>query len=147
MLHDGRWPRTESEAHEKGWSDSRVSKDLVRAIVPWESNLYFQPPPFQTVAQYQQHERGDKRWRNCPFWTGSFSAPSELEPQKALVIGDFGHGSDSPIVLDYRSGVTSPLVLALQIKWIGTTPPMFDNHWIQISPSFHNLVQRLGLCD
>jgi len=57
-----------------------------------------------------------------------------------VVIGDFGLGSDAPIILDYRRDVKRPTVLRL--KW-GRT--FADNRWIVASESFAVMCATLGI--
>ena len=45
-----------------------------------------------------------------------FGALDQIVPEKALIIGDFELGSDSPIILDYSRDASNPPVLRL---WLG----------------------------
>jgi hypothetical protein len=57
------------------------------------------------VAEYAATDR---------FWSLQVSAPDSIDHAKAVCIGDFGLGSDSPIVLDYRENRDAPVVRYLR---------------------------------
>jgi hypothetical protein len=125
MLAAGRWPRTADEAQ----------KQNLRSLVPADRNrrlasIYFYAPPFHTVAQIVAKDDFYAR----------FGALHELTPEAAIQIGDFGLGSDSPILLDYRNGVTDPRVLYLE--WTDAGKP---NYWVEMAPDFPSFVELLGL--
>jgi len=56
----------------------------------------------------------------------------------AVAIGDFGLGSDAPLMLDYWRSPESPCVLRLQWSQDG-------NQWIKVSDSFDEFVAISGL--
>src|SRR5262245_50770078 len=101
MLAKGRWPRTADEALKQNLH-SRVAEDRNRAL----RRIYLYAPPFHTVARIMA---GDGR----DFYT-RFGALQELVPEASVEIGDFGLGSDAPILLDYRAGLTEPRVINLE---------------------------------
>jgi len=70
-----------------------VPKERVEALAPEEQWLYLLPPPFCTVQQLSEAN---------PFWISDMAAPHGIDFDLALEIGDFGLGSDAPILLDYR---------------------------------------------
>lgn len=74
------------------------------------------------------------------------AAVHEIDPELALVIGDFGLGSDVPIILDYRSDKTNPCVMNLEWKIVPDKSPFCDNHWMKLSDTFADfaLVLRSG---
>ena len=59
--------------------------------------------------------------------------------QKAVIIGDFGIGSDSPIILDFARDAVNPPVLRLH--W----GPGQRNQWIQGAKDFDEFIAILGL--
>ena len=69
----------------------------------------------------------------------------EIDPALAVVIGDFGLGSDSPIILDYRNDRLSPCVLRLLWSRDMEKPRFSDNHWVKIASTFEELAGFLGL--
>ena len=143
MIATGRWPADAATASRQN-VNSWVSTERVRALVPtgepWELFLY--SPPFATVAELVRE--GDV------FWDRPSSDPDGLDREKALVIGDFGLGSDAPIVLDYRDNEVVPVVRYLQ--WTDqadeeVSSPSFgsSNAWVLLAPSFELFVQSLAL--
>lgn len=77
-----------------------------------------------------------------------FFAPEEIDRDLIIEIGDFGHGADQPIILDYQKSPKAPNVcrLALNIVWSGPKGrrKSWDNHWIEIAPSFDHFARLLG---
>lgn len=63
----------------------------------------------------------------------------DIDPERCLVIADFGIGSDNPIVLDYA--VDPPPVRTQRFEgWPRTTVT-----WFTIADSFDEFVELLGL--
>ena len=60
------------------------------------------------------------------FWI-EFGALSEIDPANALIIGDFGLGSDAPITIDSDTRIVDPKVMRL--AW-GAHEQKVTNHWI-----------------
>jgi hypothetical protein len=86
-----------------------IPPDRVRLFAPDETLICLHSPPFRSIAQYRDAGRtGD-------FWE-VFGSLDQIDPVRALVIGDFGMGSDSPIILDYAQSPTAPSVRRL--RWL-----------------------------
>ena len=126
----GRWPRNRDEEIRQNLTPL-VSVVQIKQLAPEEDMLYLFAPPFLTVAKRAVSER---------FWFDQRSAPSEIDFELALDIGDFGLGSDAPILLDYRINRQEPRVLRLRWSDKGT-----DNHWIEAAPNFETFADILGL--
>jgi hypothetical protein len=82
-----------------------LSKERVCLIAPDENKLYLYPPPFHTMKRVIEDKAN--------FWT-KFGALDQITPELCVDIGDFGIGSDTAIVLDYREGPRDPKVIRLQ---------------------------------
>lgn len=125
LVQEGRWPS-------KNEMDTRqIPSDKVRLIAPGESLIcLYAPSGFSKVSRQLRY--------NMEFWS-ECGALREIAPDLALQIGDFGPGSDAPIILDYRRNRESPCVLRLQ--WLSP----FPNRWTLCADSFDEFVQRLGL--
>src|SRR5579871_5258589 len=121
-LEAGRWPRSAEEATKQNLR-SLVAEQRVRDLAPDESLIYLYPPPFDTVASALE--------RSNAIFYHQFAALDQIIPEKAIEIGDFGLGSDTLIILDYRISTTEPRVLRL--CWPGNGRP---NHWEMMSPDF-----------
>ena len=103
----------------------------MRSLAAEESLIYLLPPPFLIVRA---------RSKNNPFWNSPMADPGGIDFDLALVIGDFGLGSDAPILLDYRENAASPQVIRL--RWPGDGSP---NQWIVMAPNFLSFVEAIGL--
>ncbi len=130
LLAGGRWTRNASEAMAQNLK-SRVPRERVRALAPDEDLLYLLPPPFQTEREKSKVN---------PYWNSPMAAPDAIDFDLAVDIGDFGLGSDAPILLDYRVDAANPRVIRL--RW---SPDGKDNQWVLMSPDFDSFVQELGL--
>lgn len=133
LISDGHWPQSASESNCQHRANPPIPRDLVERLAPGERNIYLYPPPFRTVASCCEHGERD-------FWEKSGTL-SELVPSKAILIGDFGLGSDAPIVLDYRAP-GPPSVLRLQ--W-GEHPE--QNHWVPFFANFGDFARSFKLFD
>ena len=110
-----------------------VSADRVRRFAAEETLICLQRPPFRTIAKVRTAGgAGD-------FWD-RFGALDQIDPERALIIGDFGLGSDSPIVLDYARNSSNPPVLRL--RW---GPRGEGNEWVEGARSFDEFAEMLGL--
>jgi hypothetical protein len=129
LIATGRWPRNSTESLAQNLK-SRVAPERVKALAPEEDWLYLFPPPFQTVRE---------KSKNNPYWMSPMSAPDGIDFDLALDIGDFGLGSDAPILLDYREDEKNPRVIRL--RWRAGEP----NRWVVMAPDFESFVEALGL--
>ena len=66
--------------------------------------------------------------------------PAGIDFDLALDIGDFGLGSDAPILLDYCEDAARPRVLRLEWSHDGS-----DNRWVVMASDFASIVEALGL--
>jgi hypothetical protein len=66
-------------------------------------------------------------------------ALDEIAPEKALIIADFGLGSDAPIVLNYSVYSNNPPVFRLRWGPDGLTT------WVQAADGFGEFAEMLGL--
>jgi hypothetical protein len=67
--------------------------------------------------------------------------PGTIDIEKAILIADLGHGSDSPFTLDYRDDINNPSVMI--IRW-GEDPEK-DNRWMKIAEDFDSFIERIGI--
>jgi hypothetical protein len=74
------------------------------------------------------------------YWMDPMAAPWEIDFDLALDIGDFGLGSDAPILLDYRENSETPRVIRLRWSYKGRA-----NHWVMMAPDFESFVSELEL--
>lgn len=130
-LETDRWPRSAKEAMKQNLH-SLVPEQRLRVLAPDESRIYLYPPPFYTVASALE--------RSEDTFYHRFAALDQIVPEAAIEIGDFGIGSDSLIILDYRASATDPRVLRL--CWPRNGRP---NYWEIMSPDFPGFIKALGL--
>jgi hypothetical protein len=121
LIASGRWPLTQAEANRQNLPEGPIPRELVERLVPGEGQLFLLPPPFRTIAERCDGGEWDGGERN--FWQ-EYGALDQIDPKRAVVIGDFGLGSDAVIVLDYRSAPSPSLIRlawtdgALRPRWV-----------------------------
>jgi hypothetical protein len=134
LLSSGRWP-----------NDPRIgiSQNLrplapperVRRFAPEEEFIYLNSPPFRTIADEMRLASlvvVDEFWKRL-------AALDQIVPEKALILGDFGMGSDAPIILDYARDASDPPVLRLRYAAGG------DTAWVRGARNFEEFATMLGL--
>lgn len=137
LLRQGRWPDSQ------GYSGRPVvAGSPVEAIMHGENEIWLFGPPFHTVDDNLE-------------WFEQFREPGHIDFAKAVIIGDFGPGTESPIVLDFTSEPAQ--VKALQITGYHPNPRAgsapwpegysfgFEGHWVTLASSIEEFVERLGL--
>ncbi len=129
LIAAGRWPRTPAEARRQNLAPL-VSVARIQALAPEESGLYLENPPFMTVRAVLA---------DGSFWNEHTADLGHIDVDRTIIIGDFGMGSDAPIVLDYRLDAANPCVLRL--KWSSGA----ENRWVVMAPDFATFVAALGL--
>lgn len=112
-----------------------VTSQAIAKFAPDEETIFLYKPPFSVVAALMAN--GDE------FWTRPCAAPESLDHAKAIMIGDFGMGADSPLVLDYRHSPSDPSVLRLKWSWSRNGEP--HNEWAEVAATFPFFVEMLGL--
>lgn len=134
LIDSGVWPSNDGPSMSQQQLKPLFTEENVRRFAQEESLICLQPPPFRTVASERDASgAGD-------FWD-RFGALHQINPTMAVIIGDFGLGSDAPIVLDYSRNEMDPPVLRL--RW----GPNQENDWVQGAQNFHEFAVILGLAD
>ncbi len=129
LVERGVWPRTSNDCMSQNL-EPVIPDASIRAWAPEETRVYFYTIPkfcIQTLI-----DNGDS------FWLNALQAPQELDFRLSAAIGDFGIGSDAPIILDYRDCIDIPTVLRL--RWSSG-----GNHWIRVADTFDAFVSMTGL--
>ncbi len=67
----------------------------------------------------------------------------QIDYERALIIADFGMGSDSPIILYYET-TSEPVVMYLKWTWHGRKP---SHSWKQTHSSFEDFAADVGLIE
>jgi len=110
--------------------------------VPGEKEIWLDAPPFHTAD------------RDNLEWFQQFREPGQIDFAKAVIIGDFGPGSDAPIVLDFSSDPAQ--VKALQITvypntragraaWPEGAIFRLKGRWVTLASSLEEFVEMLSL--
>jgi hypothetical protein len=132
LIAAGFWPSRKGPSMNEQQFKPLVPAEQVQRFAPNEILICLAPPPFGTIATEQA------RGGSGDFWP-RFGALHQIVPEKAVVIGDFGPGSDSPIVLDYSRNATDPPVLRL--RW--SDGPRTE--WVEGARNFDHFAELLGL--
>jgi hypothetical protein len=120
LVEQGLWPiRVRSDS--ATGRQPIVPPEVIRNFAPEEESIFLYSYPFYTISE--------ARLRN-EYWGHERNALEEVDPELSLVIGDFGLGSDTALILDYRS--ERPQLMRL--KW-GET----ENHWVECKLSIEDL--------
>lgn len=133
LIESGRWPRNSEEGLRQN-RELRVPIKRVHRFAPEENWLFLCPPPFGKPADMFSkvvdfHGEAD-----------AISPPGDIDYERAVVIADFGLGSDAPIALDYRQSLEAPSVIRYRWSERGER-----NRWIYVAPSFSQFAELLEL--
>jgi hypothetical protein len=150
LLASGVWPSAAGPAMTEQESRRIVSPDRVGRFAAEETRICLHPPPFYTIAQLRGASGGA-----ADFWE-RFGALDQIDPERALILGDFGFGSESPIILDYSRDPIRPPVLRLRwgtksksigwlrLRWEITIK---STEWVQGARDFDEFAEMLGLTE
>jgi hypothetical protein len=130
----GLWP-SDGKA---GWGQYErplASRERVRQFAPEEDEIHLCVPPFHTIAD--EVAAASVVVLN-EFWK-RFGALDEIVAEKALILGDFGLGSDAPIILNYAIDAVDPPVFRL--RWLPNQP----TKWVKGARSFDEFASILGI--
>ncbi len=119
---------------------------LVKPILPENTHHLIKDFKFYPKDLIESETMGLYRWLGddseimCLGKEDKFQTPGNLDPTKAILIGDFGWGSDMGIALDYRQNIVSPRIL---IDVWGTNPKT-DNRWVTLTETVNEFLQKIG---
>jgi hypothetical protein len=133
LIAAGVWPSAVGPSMTAQQLHPIIPADRVRRFAAEESLICLQPPPFRTIAQVRGASGAGDFWER-------FGALEKIDPERALIIGDFGLGSDSPVILDFTRDAPNPPVLRL--RW---GPRGQGNEWVQGARDFDEFAGILGL--
>ena len=135
LIAIGVWPSASGPATTVQQFNPLVAPERVQCFAEDETLICLQPPPFHTIADYVSGGGAGDFWQR-------FGALNQIVPEQALVIGDFGLGSDSAIILDFAVNQTNPPVLRL--RWHSECK---RTEWTQGAKDFDDFTEMLGLTD
>jgi len=101
-------------------------------LVPDALRLCLFSPPFETIGRLI--DKGDF------FWLLPQVKTKEISPSLAVLIGDFGEGTDSALILDYRHGHAQPQVMRL-----GWDENATQGSWVYVASTFSEFANLVGL--
>jgi hypothetical protein len=127
------WPLTETQSMNAQQLRPIIAAERVQRFAADETLICLQPPPFTTIARVRAAGGAGDFWER-------FGALDQIDPERALILGAFGLGSDSPIILDYASNPSNPPVLRLRWGFQGK-----GNEWVAGAVNFDEFAQMLGL--
>lgn len=130
LIESGIWPTSTPNMQEL---KPLLGKDAARQVSPDDDYIVLQTPPFHTI--------GDEVRGGNGFWLSGVSNPNEIDYNRALIIADFGLGSDSPIILYYDTE-DSPRVMYL--CWIINGQDI-RHRWIETHTTFDQFATAVGL--
>ncbi len=133
LIAAGVWPADSRSAMRQNLR-SLIPPERVRRFAPEEDKIYLQAPPFITVAR---EVAASSAVVLRDYWE-RFGALDQIVPEQALILGDFGLGSDAPIVLNFAADPLHPPVFRL--RW----GPDQRNKWVQGASTFEEFVNILG---
>ncbi len=133
LVESGWWPHDyRSEIRQN--LHSLIPEDRVRAFAAEESIIFLNQPPFPVVSSLVAS--------NEQFWTSDQACPSGISFEHTVVLGDFGLGSDAPIVLDYRTDALRPRVLRLRYGYVNATS---QTDWVTAAVDFDAMCDILQI--
>lgn len=118
---EGGWPPEGSDTDVQHLKQP-ISAEVVTRLAPDEKSLILLPPPFRSLADEISCNGAFRR---------EFGALDEIDPDEAILIADFGIGSDAVMVADFR---TQPPRI-LRLAWRQPA-----NQWIVVARSIDELV-------
>lgn len=135
LIESGIWPNADTPWQEINRQDCDpiLGVEAAHALSPEDNRIVMMKPPFHTIAD--EVAGGNK------FWVTGVTNATEIDYEKAVVIADFGIGSDSPIILLYRD-MDPPIIMYL--RWSGNGNNI-QHKWTQTHESFEDFAVAVGL--
>jgi hypothetical protein len=112
-----------------------LGENAARKLSLDDEQLVLMPPPFHSIAD---EVRGGNAW-----WMTDLTNVGEIDYEKALIIADFGMGSDSPIIL-YYDRIDEPVIMYLRWIWNKRKP---SHSWTKTHSSFRDFAFGVGLLE
>ena len=130
MIASGVWPTGNPNLQEL---KPILGADAAHMISSQDDRIVLMPPPFHTIAD---EVRGGNH-----FWETGVTNPNQIDYDKALIIADFGMGSDSPIVLYYERKDSARV---MYLRWIGNGQNI-RHEWVETHRTFDDFAVAVGL--
>lgn len=130
LIESGIWPTVSSNRQEL---EPLLGKAAACQLSPDDERIVLMVPPFHTIAD---EVRGGNN-----LWTSGLTNTGEIDYEKALIIADFGLGSDSPIILYYE---VSEKPSVMYLRWTGNGEDI-RHDWVKTHHSFADFATAIGL--
>lgn len=130
MVNSGVWPTGNPNLQEL---KPILGKEAAHKLSSQDDRIVLMPPPFHTIGD---EVRGGNR-----FWETGVTNPKQIDYDKALIIADFGMGSDSPIVLYYEPKKSARV---MYLRWIGNGQNI-RHEWTETHRTFDDFAVAVGL--
>jgi hypothetical protein len=132
LIDAGVWPTAPDEVGRQEY-EPILGEDAAKVLSPEDTKIVLMNPPFHTIA--------DEVSDGNEWWIEDLSNVGEIDYDKAVIIADFGIGTDSPIIL-YYDQPEPPSVMYLKWSWSG----MASVHsWVRTHSSFEEFASDVGL--
>ena len=133
LIEAGSWAQKSDDVRAQNVAPL-LGKEAARKLSPIEEQIVLMAPPFHTI--------GDELADGNEFWIRDLTNVGEIDYRRAVIIADFGLGTDSPIILYYPQGQPSPVVMYL--RWRGDGPAV-RHDWVQTHETFEQFAADVGL--
>ena len=121
LINEGIWSR-----------QKQFHRDIVHKISPDDHEIVLESPPFHTIQD--EVEDGNL------FWTEGLTNVGKIDYSRAVIIADFGLGSDSPIILYYEEKEEASV---MYLKWSSSEPHIHS--WEETHKTFKDFAVEIGL--
>jgi hypothetical protein len=118
---------TEGSRTEDQHGSPLVDRATVNAFAPDEERLILHPPPLLTVAEDAAH--------NPEYWR-DLGCLDQIHPDEAVLLGDFGSGSETVLIADFRTDPAQVLRRALAEG---------GDQWTHVAGTVEELLELLGV--
>ncbi len=131
LIQLGIWPSSKKDAHKQNLKPI-LGKDAACKLSKDNDRIYLEGPPFITIEEEAISNR---------FWYDELTNVGEIDYKKAVIIGDFGIGSDSAIIL-YYGNTHKPSIMYL--KW-SFKANNIHHSWVETHSCFDDFAIEVGL--
>jgi hypothetical protein len=136
LISEGVWPNEKwstAQFHRQE-IDPIIGKEGTQKVSPDNDKIILMPSPFHTIA--------DEVNPSNLFWV-HLTNYGEIDYSKAVIIADFGLGSDSPIILYYDDSESAKV---MYLKW-SFSGSGIQHSWVCTHSSFEEFANDTGLLD
>ena len=130
LVESGVWPNETPNMQEL---KPLLEKKAAQTLSPDDDRIVLMTTPFHTIAD---EVRGGNK-----FWTSGVTNVGEIDYEDAVIIADFGLGSDSPVILYYGK---SDCPTVMYLRWSGNGEDI-RHDWVETHSTFDDFAKAVGL--